>query len=288
MTLPRDEFTGRETTGHEWDGIRELDTPLPKWWLYLFYSTILWSAVYCVLYPAIPGITGHTDGVFDYNSREDLASRMQAADTGFARLRPTLAGASYEIILRDPDLRRFAQAGGAAAFADNCAPCHGAGGAGQEGGYPVLADDAWIWGGTLDAIETTILHGVRWDADEDTRVGVMPAFGDNYLEPETIDDVTEYVLAISGGDADPAMAQRGETVFVEECSVCHAESGKGMIELGAPDLTDAIWLYGGLREDIRTQIAEPRHGVMPAWGERLDDLAVRMLTVYVHTLGGGW
>lgn len=282
-----DEVTGTETTGHEWDGIRELNTPLPRWWLYVMYATILWSAVYCVLYPAIPGLFSHTDGILGYNSREDLTLRMQAAEERLSGTRQMLSDASYQVILRDPELKRLARTGGEAAFADNCAPCHGVGGSGRSGGFPVLADDAWIWGGRLEDIETTIRHGVRWEADEDTRFGEMTAFGDDYLDPDVIDDVTEYVLELSGSEADRSMARRGETVFLEECSVCHAESGLGIAELGAPNLADAIWLYGGEREDIRAQIAEPQHGVMPAWESRLDPLAIRMLTVYVHSLGGG-
>lgn len=282
-----DELSGVETTSHEWDGIRELNNPLPKWWLYVLYATIVWSAVYAVLYPAIPGLSGHTDGVLGYNSRAELAMNMQAAEDSRAGARRMLSGITYQAILRDPDLRRIARAGGEAAFADNCAACHGVGGSGRPGGYPVLADDAWIWGGRLQDIETTILHGVRWEADENTRLGDMPAFGDGYFEPDDLDSLVEYVVAISGGEADQKMAQQGEAVFHEECASCHAESGLGIAELGAPSLADAIWLYGGERENILAQIVAPRHGVMPAWQERLDPFTIRMLTVYVHTLGGG-
>lgn len=282
-----DEITGAETTGHEWDGIRELNNPLPKWWLWVLYATIAWAAVYAVLFPSVPGLFGHTDGVLGYSSRVELAQQMQVAEESRSGARQMLSGLPYQAILRDPDLRRIARAGGEAAFADNCAACHGVGGAGRPGGFPVLADDAWIWGGRLQDIETTILHGVRWEDDVDTRLGDMPAYGDGYFEPEVLDGLVEYVVAISGGDADRAMARRGETAFLEECATCHAESGRGIAELGAPSLADAIWLYGGKREHILAQIVAPRHGVMPAWQGRLDPITIRMLTVYVHTLGGG-
>lgn len=281
-----DAVTGTDTTGQVWDGIRELNTPLPKWWLYTFYATILWSVVYCVLYPAVPWITGHTTGILGHTERTALAARLADVRAERAGTLNRIAVSEVSEILEDTELARFALAGGGAAFADNCTPCHGTGGTGRPG-YPILADDAWIWGGTPDDIHTTILHGVRWEEDEDTRYSEMPVFGNDYLETAAIRDVTEHVLALGGRDADAAAAARGAAVFAEECAYCHGDQGEGMAELGAPNLTDAIWLRGGAREEIFAQIYRPTHGVMPSWQDRLDPATLKMLAAYVHALGGG-
>jgi cytochrome c oxidase cbb3-type subunit III len=284
--IEKDAVTGRETTGHEWDGIKELNTPLPKWWLYVMYATILWSVIWWFLYPSWPGLTGHFGGLLGANQRLELDARMAAAGAAQAQYVQRIAEASLEDIAGDPQLASFAFAGGAAAFANNCAPCHGLGGAGQ-GFYPSLADDAWIWGGTLADIHTTLLHGIR-SADPDTRFNLMPAFGrDGILDRQQINDVAEHVLALSRHADDPEAAARGETIYAEQCASCHGEAGEGIQELGAPRLDDAIWLYGGSKEEIVQQIHAPRHGVMPAWAGRLDPETLKTLAVYVHGLGGG-
>jgi cytochrome c oxidase cbb3-type subunit 3 len=284
--VERDPVTGEATTGHEWDSIKELNKPLPKWWLYVFYATIAWSLVWWVLYPSWPGITGYFGGLLGYDQRAAFQERMAAADAQRATYLERLRDASVDEIAGDPDLRAIAFAGGAAAFADNCAPCHGLGGAGQ-GFYPSLADDAWVWGGTLDAIYQTILYGVRSE-HPDTRFNEMPAFGAmQILSRDQIDDVAEYVLQISGQEHDPAAAERGAAIFAEQCAACHGENGQGIEELGAPNLADQLWLYGGTKRDIVQQIYAPRHGVMPAWTGRLDPPTLKSLAVYVHGLGGG-
>jgi cytochrome c oxidase cbb3-type subunit 3 len=284
--IERDPATGKTTTGHEWDGIKELNTPLPKWWLYVLYATIAWSIVWWVLYPSWPGINGYFGGLLGYDQRQALAERMAAVNAARAAHLARLKDASLAEIAGDPDLANLAFAGGGAAFADNCAPCHGLGGAGR-GFYPTLADDAWLWGGTLDAIQQTILYGVRSD-HPDTRFNEMPAFGaTELLGRGEIADVAEYVLQISGQDHDQAAAERGAVIFTEQCASCHGEQGKGSQELGAPDLTDQLWLYGGSRREIVQQIHAPRHGVMPAWAGRLDPQTIKSLAVYVHGLGGG-
>ena len=281
-----DAATGTPTTGHEWDDIKELNTPLPKWWLYVLYATIAWSVVWWLLYPSWPGITGYFGGILGYSQTAALQEQMAAADAARAGQLEQLASASLEQIAADPELTSIAFAGGQAAFADNCAPCHGLGGAGQ-GFYPTLADDAWLWGGTLEAIEQTILHGVR-SADPDTRVNEMPAFGAlQLLSREQIDDVADYVLGLSGAAHDQAAAQRGAPIFAEQCAACHGEDGKGIEDLGGPSLADQIWLYGGDRASIVAQIYRPRHGVMPAWAGRLSPATIKSLAVYVHALGGG-
>jgi cytochrome c oxidase cbb3-type subunit 3 len=285
--VEKDSVTGTQTTGHEWDGIKELNTPLPRWWLYVFYATILWSIVYWVLYPAIPTWSGYTKGVIGGTEREALQDRLQEARAGQAVYLDRIQVASVEEIAGDADLLNFAIAGGRAAFADNCAPCHGLGGAGQAGGYPTLADDDWLWGGTREAIQTTLLYGIRSNHD-DTRISEMPAFGaDGVLGPEEIGDVAEYVLSLSGNSGDTAAAERGAQAYLDNCAACHGEQGEGMADLGAPALDDQIWLYGGDKEAIVAQISKPKHGVMPAWESRLDDTTIKMLATYVHSLGGG-
>jgi len=272
---------------HEWDGIQEMDNPLPRWWLYIFYVSIAIALLYYVLYPAIPFFNSHTTGLLNYTSRQQLDIDMAAAAEGQASYIAKIADRSPAEIRSDPELLNFALAGGKATFADNCAPCHGAGGAGRPG-YPSLADDVWLWGGSLDAIQQTMKHGVRWQADDDTRVSEMPRFGkDELLNPAQIRDVTQYVLSLTNAATDADAAQRGAAVFAEQCVVCHGANGVGNQEIGAPRLSDAVWLYGGTADDILRQISAARHGVMPAWQGRLDDTTLKMLTVYVHSLGGG-
>ena len=275
-----DAISGTETTGHEWDGLKELNTPLPKWWLYVFYATILFSAVYMVLMPTFPG----WNGLLGFSSRERLADNLEAQRADRAEWLDRFEQLSVEEVADDPELLQFAMAGGSYVFADNCAPCHGAGGAGATG-YPILADDDWIWGGTLDDIQTTILHGVRNDQDEDARISEMPAFGaDELLESDEIAAIADHVLSLSGSGEPSA---DGAALFEENCAACHGEDGTGVAELGAPNLANQIWLYGGSREDIIGQINRPRHGVMPPWAGRLDDAEIKQVTIYVHSLGGG-
>lgn len=280
----RDPVTGRATTGHEWDGIRELDTPLPKWWVYIFVATILFAIGYCVLYPAIPSLRGHSEGALGYTTRAALSRDLAAAAAAQAAMRERIAAASLAEIRRDPDLFGFAQTGGKAAFGENCAACHRAGGAGAKG-FPNLADDDWLWGGTLADIHQTITHGVR-NADPESRQSAMPRFGlDGILTPAQIGAVADYVLSLSSGAA--AAAGEGAKIFADNCAVCHGEKGQGNRELGAPRLNDKIWLYGGDKATILDVITRARNSSMPAWGERLDPVTIKMLAVYVHALGGG-
>jgi cytochrome c oxidase cbb3-type subunit 3 len=282
----RDAVTGRETTGHEWDGIKELNTPLPKWWVYVFIATIVWSFGYWVVYPAWPGISGYTKGLIGYNTRASLDETMQAASEARRQWTDRIAASSVQEIAADPELLAYSVAGGRTLFADNCAPCHGAGGEGAPG-YPNLADDSWMWGGQLAAIEQTIRYGVR-SGHESARASEMPRFGlDGLLERGQISDVAEHVLSLSGASTDAAAAARGATVYAENCASCHGETGAGNRELGAPALNDAIWLYAGDKAGIEQQVTKPRHGVMPTWSGRLDEVSIKLLSVYVHSLGGG-
>ncbi|GHF19545.1 Cbb3-type cytochrome c oxidase subunit [Kordiimonas sediminis] len=287
--IERDEHTGTETTGHEWDGIKELNTPLPKWWLYTFYACILWSIGYMVVYPAIPfaGENGYSEGTFGYSQRDVVAEEVAQAKAAQSQYLDQIAAKDFEEIRGDQDLMAFAAQGGKAAFGDNCAPCHGTGAQGFTG-FPNLNDDDWIWGGTLSDIYQTIKHGIRWDEDDETRFSEMPRFlDDGLLERSQVEDVTEYVLSLSGNSSSPEKVERGAVIFAEQCTVCHGESGMGDRMQGAPNLTDAIWLYGGEREDVYSTIAHSRRGVMPSWAGRLDDATIKQLVLYVHGLGGG-
>jgi cytochrome c oxidase cbb3-type subunit 3 len=283
-----DPHTGTSTTGHEWDGIQELNTPLPRWWLWTFYACIIWSLGYWVVYPAWPGITGWTNGAFGWNSRsavvQDLDGLKQIRGPGAAKL----AAASLADIEKNPELLAIARATAAPAFANNCAPCHGAGAQGAKG-YPNLNDDDWVWGGKLDDIQTTLLHGARWDQDPQTRASAMPAFGkDGILKADEISITADFVRSLSGLPVDKAAnLAKGKEIFAANCAVCHGDAGAGNPELGAPNLTDKVWLYGSDRATIMERITLGGGGVMPAWSGRLDETTIKALTVYVHSLGGG-
>lgn len=284
---PIDPVTGTETTGHEWDGIRELNTPLPRWWAWTFYATIIWAVGYVIVYPAIPLVKSATGGLLGYSSRATLEAEMNAAREAQAGNYQKIEELSLEDIRGDDNLLRFASAGGRSAYLVNCVQCHGSGAAGSQG-YPNLNDDDWIWGGSLDDIYTTLRHGVRYEQDDDTRFSDMPAFGsDELMEPDEIAQVTEQVLMIAGLEYDTSLAEPGAEIFADQCAACHGENGEGVRELGGPALNDAIWLYGGTREQIATQIHKPRHGVMPGWKDRLSDTTIKQLAIYVHGLGGG-
>jgi cytochrome c oxidase cbb3-type subunit 3 len=286
----RDEVSGTDTTGHEWDGVKELDTPLPRWWLYIFYGTIVAAVIYWVLMPAWPMVNGYTKGVLDHSDRRNVAAEVQTLRAARAPLFERLGAASTAQLAADPELQEFARAAGESVFGDYCRTCHGAGGVGAPG-YPVLADDVWIWGGSLAEIEQTLRVGVRSDHPE-TRISQMPAYGrDSLLNRQQIGDVTEHVIAISAARArlepDMGAAARGAVVYQEQCVACHGATGAGDRALGAPSLNDDVWLYGGSREEIRAQVELGRGGVMPSWERRFDPGTLRALAYYVHEMGGG-
>ncbi len=281
-----DALTGTETTGHEWDGIKELNTPLPRWWVWVFLATIVWAIGYWVAMPAWPLIGDYTHGILGHSNRAKVAERIEAAKAAQSRYLERIEARSLQDIRDDPELLEFALAGGRSAFAVNCSPCHGLGAAGSPG-YPNLNDDAWLWGGKPEDIARTIRFGIRAAHDE-TRVSEMPAFvRDEVLSREQAADVTQYVLSLSGRSEDAAAAARGAEIFAEQCLACHQEGGTGSSMFGAPNLSDGIWLYGGESETIARSIGGGRAGVMPAWVGRLDEAAVKLLAVYVHSLGGG-
>jgi len=282
-----DQVTGVETTGHVWDGdLKELNKPLPKWWLYTFYACCVWAVGYWAVYPAWPTLSGYTKGAFGYSQRGEVAKEVAAAKADQAKYFDQIAATPLPDIEKNQELMPFVLAGGAAVFGDNCAPCHGKGAQGGPG-FPNLNDDDWLWGGTPEAIQQTITHGIR-SGDPEAREMAMPRFGlDGILQPNQIKDAAQYVLSLSGHATDEPAAKRGAAIFADNCSPCHGENGKGNQDVGAPNLTDEIWLYGGKEADIVKTIQTGRGGVMPYWTGRLDPVTIKMLTAYVHSLGGG-
>lgn len=279
-----DEPTGIETVGHEWDGIEELNNPLPRWWVISFYLCIIFSIGYMVVYPAIPLLNKGTEGLWGWSSRGDLAAETRAAEAKRGAMMAALAATPIEKLPENEELLRAAIAGGKAAFRVNCVQCHGAGAAGTIG-YPNLKDEDWLWGGNLKEIEQTLLHGIRQADDPETRTSMMPNFGkDGLLTAAQVNDVTGYVLSLSGKA--PVNAN-GQAVFAANCVACHGPDGKGLRQFGAPNLADAVWLYGGSQEQVAGSINKAHAGVMPAWSNRLDGATIKMLAAYVHSLGGG-
>jgi cytochrome c oxidase cbb3-type subunit 3 len=273
-----DEATGTNLVGHEWDGIEELDTPLPRWWVYIFAGTVVFAAGYVVAYPALPDVAGMTG--WSSHGQLDAALKAEAAER--APLLKAIAATPVENLAANPQLMRSAIEGGGAAFRVNCVQCHGSGAAGSRG-YPNLKDDDWLWGGDIKSIHFTITNGVRNPDVDDTRYSQMPAFGD-MLSKGQIQQLVSHVRAISG-QGKPSAA--GAQLFAENCASCHGDNGKGNREMGAPNLTDAIWLYGGDRATLTQTITKARFGVMPHWAGRLDPVTIKMLAAYVHSLGGG-
>lgn len=289
--VEKDPVTGVETTGHSWDDIKELNNPVPRWWLYIFYVCCGWALIYWVLYPAWPLGNFHTAGLLGWTQRAELEQKLVDAKQAQAVYTDKIAATPLAQIRSNPDLLNFAMAGGKAAFGSNCVPCHGAGGQGNPG-FPNLADDKWLWGGKIDDIYTTIKHGIRATDDNDTRPGVaMPAWSTDAaptkLAAAQINDVAEYVLSLSKASSDAAAAGRGSATFAENCVACHGEKGVGNQDMGAPALNDGIWLYGGDKKTVVQTISNGHNGVMPSWTKRLDDTTIKQLAVYVHELGGG-
>jgi cytochrome c oxidase cbb3-type subunit 3 len=282
-----DEPTGTSTVGHEWDGIEELDTPMPRWWLYTLYATIVFAIGYCILYPAWPLVNRATHGVLGWTSRSQLADEVAREGTAKAPIREALSRIPIERLTEDSGLMQAAIAGGSSAFKVYCVQCHGTGAAGAKG-YPNLNDDDWLWGGDMRTIRETLVNGIRQPGNDSTRMSQMPAFGrDGILTPAQVQDVVSHVRLISGQEKASASATRGAALYAANCAVCHGEGGEGSRQFGAPQLNDAIWLYGGDRDSLTYTVNNARNGVMPAWGGRLDPATIKMLAAYVHSLGGG-
>jgi len=277
-----------ETTGHEWDGIKEYNNPLPRWWLWTLYLTIIWGIGYMIAYPAWPLLKGATPGLLGYSSRGEVAADIASFNAKNAPLDAKIESLELAAIASDPEVGAYANSGGAAVFKTFCIQCHGAGAAGGKG-YPNLLDNDWLWGGDIETVYTTIKHGVRDEIDEDSRLSSMPVFGDDYLEKEEIAQVAQFVLSLSGNATDETLVADGAVVFEDNCAACHAEDGTGDRSVGAPNLADALWLYGGDLETVTYTITNSRGGVMPAWSAegRLTESQIRQVAVYVHELGGG-
>ena len=278
-----DSISGVETTGHEWDGLKELNNPAPRWWLWLFYVCVIWSIGYWIVYPAWPTLSGATKGTFGWTQYQKLENERAEIKARQAAYLEKFQAATFEEIQADPELYAFAVSGGRSAFKDNCATCHGTGGTGGKG-YPNLNDDDWLWGGTIADIYQTLQYGIR-SAHDETRYSQMPAFGkDGLLKRDEIMAVVDHVLSLSGKAKDN---ENGAAIFQQQCASCHGMDGRGGRDYGAPNLADAIWLYGGDRDTVYQSIYYARAGVMPMWKGRLDENTIRQLTVYVHELGGG-
>ena len=274
-----------ETTGHSWDGIEEFNNPLPRWWLWTFYACIIWGVAYTIAYPAWPLLKEATPGILGFSTRAEVAADIAAVEAANADIEARLAAADLTAISDDPALSSYATNAGAAVFRTWCAQCHGSGAAGAKG-YPNLLDDDWLWGGSIEDIHTTISHGIRNETDLDARWSQMPAFGE-ILAPEEITSVVQYVRSISGQDHDAGLAGQGQQVFMDNCAACHGDDGTGDRFQGAPNLTDAIWLYGGDVETLTATVTNARFGVMPSWADRLSAAEIAAVASYVHQLGGG-
>lgn len=278
------------TTGHSWDGIEELNNPLPRWWVWVLYLCIIWGIGYTIAYPAWPMLTRATPGLIGSDQRADVRAEIQRFDDANAAIKAQLVAVDLTSAApMPPELEAYALNEGASVFKNNCAQCHGAGAAGVQGkGYPNLLDNDWLWGGTVDAIHATVMHGIRNTTDGDARLSEMPKFGvDELLTKEQIGQVVEYVLQVSGQDHDAALATEGATIFADNCAACHGDDAKGNRDLGAPNLTDAIWLYGGDRDTLVYTVTNARYGVMPSWQGKLSEDQIRSVALYVHSLGGG-
>lgn len=275
------------TTGHEWDGIKEFDKPIPRWWLWTYYLSIIFSIGYVIAYPAIPLVNDYTKGLLGWSSRGAVEQQISAAKMAQSKYIDALQNASLEDVAGNEELMTFAVEGGKSAYAVNCVQCHGSGATGSKG-YPNLNDDEWLWGGTLEDIYTTVSHGIRFEEDDDTRFSEMPAFlTDEILEKADIAQVAHFVRAFTGLDHDADAAAAGAEIFAENCAACHKEDGTGDQEQGAPNLADAVWLYGSEFDSIVNTISASRKGVMPAWAHRLDDTTIKQLTMFIHSRGGG-
>lgn len=278
-----------KTTGHEWDGIQEYDNPVPRWWLWSLVLTVLFSVGYVIYYPAFPLLNGFTKGTAGWSQYKELEESQKYAADRKQKFEAQISGQPVEAILANADMREYAYQAGKSLFAVNCSQCHGAGANGAKAhGYPSLLDDEWLWGGDIESIEYSIRHGIRSYDDEDTRDNVMMAYGkEEVLDEQQINDVVRYIRVLGGRFMDNDASDRGAEVFAENCASCHGEQGEGISEMGAPNLNNHVWLYGGSREKLVETISNGRAGVMPAWSNKLSDDDIRKLTVYVHELGGG-
>ncbi len=289
MSKPSKKFEGDpETTGHVWDGIEEFNNPLPKWWLWTFYATIIWAVIYTILYPAWPLPGGATPGVLGWSTRAEVAAEIAAVEEANAEINARLTSTELTEIAKDPELNSYAVNAGGAVFKTFCVQCHGSGAQGAKG-FPNLLDNDWLWGGDIESIYTTVAVGIRSPDNDETRFSEMPAFGrDELLSKEEIDQVANFVMSLSGQQPkDATKIEAGAAIYADNCASCHGDSGTGNRDFGAPNLADAIWLYGGDYDTIVETVTNSRYGVMPAWSGKLTEAQIRAVATYVHQLGGG-
>lgn len=284
----RDPISGHMTTGHEWNGIKELNTPVPRTiWIFLIV-TVIFSIGYWVFMPAWPVGKSYTRGLLDNDQKEIVASRVSAAADARSRWTGQITAMNYDQIRADPALMTYVREDGHRLFGDNCAACHGMDATGNPG-YPSLVDSEWLWGGSPDAIAHTIAVGINSPASPDTRIGQMMAFGkDGILDNDAILAVTDYVKTLSEptwATGKAASVAKGRAVFAENCVVCHGEQGRGNQAVGAPNLTDQSWVYGGDINAIYTTIDGGRQGEMPAWEHRLNPVDRKILTTFLLDKG---
>lgn len=286
--VERDAVTGRETTGHEWNGIKELDTPVPRGVLLFLIVTHLWAIAWWFFVPAWPLGSTYTKGLLGIDQHTTVAARLVEGEQQRASWTTRLETEPYDAILADGALMQTVRDTGRQLFGDNCAACHGRDGKGGTN-YPNLTDGDWLWGGDPETIEQTIRVGIN-TAHPDTRIAQMSAFGrDEVLDRQQVRDVAAYVYSLTNpGYSTPENVNRieaGREVFATTCVACHGEEAKGDRELGAPDLTDGYWVYGGSMDAILASVHGGRQGYMPAWDKRLSTANIRTLAAFVYELG---
>jgi cytochrome c oxidase cbb3-type subunit 3 len=284
----RDPVTGRETTGHEWNGIKELDTPIPRGVLIFLIVTHIWAIAWWFLLPAWPIGTTYTKGLLGIDQRTTVAERVVKGQQERAVWNAQLVTEPYDVILADENLMQIVRDTGRQIFGDNCAACHGRDGRGSAG-YPDLTDDDWLWRGGPEMIEQTLRYGIN-TTHPDSRIAQMPAFGrDQMLERHQVHSVAAFVYSLSNPEYSTGenlkRINAGRETYATTCAACHGDSAEGNRDVGAPNLKDDRWLYGG---DLRTIIASihgGRQGHMPTWDERMTKSEIRTLSLYVHDLG---
>jgi cytochrome c oxidase cbb3-type subunit III len=284
----RDPITGRMTTGHEWNGITELLTPVPRVVLFFLALFGLFAVGYWLLMPAFPLGSTYTKGLLGNDQRKIVADQVKAAETERGVWMDKIAAMDFAGIKADPELMRRVHETGRTLFIDNCAACHGVNGTGGPG-FPDLTAKAWLWGGEPEKIAETIALGIN-STNDDTRVSQMLAFGKGgVLNRQQIADVVAYVQSLSSGAAHPDTANAGQVaagkqVYVGNCTPCHGEDAKGVRDQGAPNLTDAAWINGGTAADIYSSVYSGRQGHMPHWRDRMTPSEIKLLALYVDQL----
>ncbi|MBP0438025.1 cytochrome-c oxidase, cbb3-type subunit III [Tianweitania sediminis] len=286
--VERDPVTGRETTGHEWNGIKELDTPVPRGVLIFLIITHLWAFAYWFFMPSWPLGETYTKGLLGADQRTTVEARLVEGQEERAPWMARLETEPYDAIVADEALMKTVRGTGQQLFGDNCAACHGRDGKGRAF-YPDLTDDDWLWGGGPELIEQTMRVGINTRHPE-SRIAQMPAFGrDEMLDREQVRNVAAYVYSLTNPEYSTAenleRIEAGREVFATTCAACHGENAAGSSEVGAPNLTDAYWVYGGTMDSIIASVHGGRQGHMPTWDERLSNVEIRTLSLYVHDLG---